>query len=100
MTTRIEIPSTLLAAFAEERPGDDFRRWVLEALVLAGVGDNLIAIGGAGEMLGLGYFQTLALIKERGVPLRISPQEFERDQEDVRRIFDELNREAAAKGGK
>lgn len=88
----LEIPLALSEAFAEGGRAPDFQRWALEALVLAAVGDNLLSTGQAAESLGLGYFETLALIKARGVPVTIDEEEFELDQADLRKISAALDR--------
>ena len=90
--TTLKIPSTLSTAFSEGRRAADFQRWALETLVLAAVGDNLVSTGQAAELLGLGYFETLAWIKEKGVPHKMSEEEFDLDQADLQRISAAIDR--------
>lgn len=86
-TTMLEIPPTLSAAFTEEHRSEDFRRWALETLVLAAVGENLVSTGQAAQLLGRGYFETLSLIKERKVPVKVSAAEQEQDEADLAKIL-------------
>ena len=77
MTATIEIPPTLTEALAESLGAGALPKWGLEALVLSAVGQGLITTGHASELLGLGYFETLALLRARGVPNKMTEEEFE-----------------------
>ena len=84
------LPAAVREAISEGLGEREFSRWALETLVLQAVDDNLLSTGAAAEALGLGYFQILALIKERGIPLRMSEEDMARDREDLLRMFPDL----------
>ena len=86
----IEIPPTLTDAVTENLGETDLARWVLEALVTTAVGEGLISTGQAAELLGLGYFQMLALLKERHVPSAMTEEELMGEQADLKVLFPDL----------
>ena len=86
VVTSFEIPATLSCALAESVGEAAFPRWALEALVLEGVREGLISLGEAGEVLGLGYFQTEAFIKRKGAFPEMTAEDLERDHADLRDI--------------
>jgi predicted HTH domain antitoxin len=59
----------------------------VEALVLAAVGQRMLSTGHAAELLGLGYFETLALIKKRGVPNLTTEEDLAVDHADLKEMF-------------
>ena len=87
MSTTIEIPASLTQSLAESLGESALPRWAVEALVLEGVREGLLSTGEAGEFLGLGYFQTEAFLKRKGVTAVLSDSDFERDQADLREIM-------------
>ena len=87
MTTSVPIPPTLGQAIVDELGAEALSRWGLEALVLEGVREGMLSTGEAGELLGMGYFETEGFLKAKGVPLLLSTEEFERDQADLREIM-------------
>lgn len=90
MPTTLEIPTTVSEAIAEELGLTAFPRWALEAVVLTAVGDGLLSTGAAADALGLGYYEMLALLKERGVPRKMSDEDMARDREDLLKAFPDL----------
>lgn len=82
-TITIEVPAPLTEELGEAA----MPRWALEALVLEGVREDILSVGEAGQILGLGYFQAEAFLKEKGVPVLMSDEDFERDQSDLRTIM-------------
>ncbi len=84
--TTIAFPASLTQALAESLGESALPRWAVEALVLEGVREGLLSTGEAGEFLGLGYFQTEAFLKDKGVSLVVSDADFEQDQADLREI--------------
>lgn len=53
------------------------------------MGDGLLSTGAA-EALGLGYFELHGLLRERGIVIKTSDEEFERDQAGVRKMLAKL----------
>lgn len=82
----IEVPASLTAAVAAERGTAALPRWGLEALVAEGVREGLLTARDAGEILDLGYFQTEAFLKEKGVPAAYTQEDLEQDLADMRRV--------------
>lgn len=95
-TATIEIPGSLGDLLAKEL-GEAAPRWIVETLVLGAWGETLLSTGAASEALGLGYFQTLALIKERGVTLKITDEDMAQDRADLETISAQLDREEREK---
>lgn len=91
-TCTIEIPPSLGSAVAGRRGEPDLPRWGLEALVTSAVGEGLISTGQAAELLGLGYFQTLALLKAKRVPHPGTTDDLRRDREDLAAMFPDTAR--------
>ncbi len=95
MPTTVEIPTAVSEAVAEGLGAAGlgaaaFPRWALEAVVLSAVGENLLTTEAAADALGLGYHETLALLKRRGVPLDLSDEDRARDREDLLKAFPDL----------
>ena len=86
----IEIPPSLTAAVTENFGETDLARWGLEALVTTAVGEGLISTGLAGEILGLGYFQMLTLLKDRHIPNNMSEEDLMSEQADLKLLFPDL----------
>ncbi len=85
--TTIEIPTTLSEAVSKSLGDTALPRWALEALVLEGVRELLISIGEAGEVLGFGYFEAEAFIKEKGAFPEVTEEDLMQDQADLREIL-------------
>ena len=86
----IEIPPTLTDAVTENLGDTDLARWGLEALVTTAVGEGLISTGLAAEILGLGYFQMLALLKERHVASNLTTDDLLKEHSDLKVLFPDL----------
>lgn len=84
--TTIRVPASLTAALTDSLGETALARWAVEAMVVEGVREGRLSTGKAGEILDLGYFQTEAFLKDRGVPLVLSNEEFAQDQADLREI--------------
>lgn len=86
----IEIPSTLTEAVTDNLGETDLARWGLEALVTSAVGEGLISTGLAAELLGLGYFEMLTLLKDRHVPSSMTEDDLLSEQADLKVLFPDL----------
>ena len=86
----IEIPPTLTDAVTENLGETDLARWGLEALVTTAVSEGLISTGLAAEILGLGYFQMLALLKVRHVPSTMTEEDLISEQANLKALFPDL----------
>ena len=87
--TTIQMPASLTAAVSGRGPADP-ARWGLEALVAEGVREGLLAARDAGELLGLGYFETEAFLREKGVPAEYTHEDAEEDRDHLRGMFPHL----------
>jgi predicted HTH domain antitoxin len=82
---------TLPAPFADivvpNHDPAEIQRWGLEAMVLTAFGEKQVSTGYAAELLGMSYFEFLALVKERGIPLKLTEEEMEQDRADLDAMF-------------
>ncbi len=60
---------------------------VLESVVLTPVGDGIISTGHAADLLGIGYFPTLSLLKRRGVPNPMTKEDLVEEQAVLKATF-------------
>lgn len=88
-TTTVPIPVDLANVVTDSPESRDLPRWALEAFVLEAVRERLLTTGEAGEHLGLGYFQTEAFLKARGVPVELTDEEYAADKADLLAIVAE-----------
>jgi len=89
-TISIEIPLTLTDAVTDNLGERDLARWGQEALVTSAVGEALISTGLAAEFLHLGYFEMLALLKERHIPSSMTEEDLMSDQAGLKILFPDL----------
>ena len=88
--TAIEVPATLASAVIAELGAAALPRWGLEAIVAEGVREGLLTTGEAGELLGLGYSETEAFLKRKGVPAVFTDEDMEQDGAHLREMFPDL----------
>lgn len=89
-TATVEIPSSLGRAIAAERGEPALPRWALEALVTSAVGEGLLSTGEAAELLGLGYFEFLSLLKAKRIPHPVTDEDLRHDRDDLVAMFPDL----------
>lgn len=87
----VEVPELLLDALAREFGEEAVSRWTTEAMVVEAVREGLFTAGYASEILGLGYFDTLALLNRRKVPVELSDEDMAQDRRDLHRMFPGLS---------
>lgn len=83
----VTIPESLVQAFAEGHDPKSMTRWAFESLILTAVGEGIISTGHAADLLGIGYFQTLSLLKKRGVPNPMTKEDLEEEQAVLKTTF-------------
>lgn len=83
----VEVPELLLNALADEFGATAISRWTTEAMVVEAVREGLFTVGYAAEILGLGYFEMLAFLNERKVPIELSDDDVTKDRDDLRAMF-------------
>ena len=86
----ITLPESLLSALDVEMGASEVPRWIVETMVVEAVREGVFSVGRAGEILGAGYFDTLALLNRRGVTVEISDEATAQDRRDLRRMFPDL----------
>lgn len=78
---------TIPDRLADEWGRDTLPRTVLEAVVVEAYRQARLSQGEVGTLLGLSFAQTEALLRERGIPLQYSLEDFEADRQANRNLL-------------
>ncbi|HZF40759.1 MAG TPA: UPF0175 family protein [Blastocatellia bacterium] len=78
MSITIAIPESIERQLQQE--WGDLDRKALEALAIEGYRSEALSAGQVAELLGLSVIETEAFLKEHGVDLLLTIEDFERDQ--------------------
>ncbi len=79
MAVTISVPESIERLLREEWGNLD--RKALEALTLESYRSEVLSAGQVAELLGLSIIETEAFLKDHGVDLLLTVEDFERDQE-------------------
>jgi predicted HTH domain antitoxin len=85
MTFSIEIPDHIAEQLALDGP--DPQRRALEMFALEGYREKRLSAGSVGKLLGYGFHQTEAFLKENGADLHYDMQDFESDMKTLRELL-------------
>jgi predicted HTH domain antitoxin len=85
MQVTVELPDQVARQWGETP--DAVRRHVMEDAAIEGYRAGRLSHRQVGEMLELDYWQTEALLKERGVPLNYSVADLEADRVTLDKIL-------------
>ena len=85
MQVTVELPDQVAHQWGETM--EEVGRHVLEDAAIEGYRTGRLSHRQAGQMLGLDYWQTEALLKERGVPLNYTAADLEADNATLAKIL-------------
>lgn len=79
MAVTVELPEPVERELKERWDAAELSRKTLEALLIEAYREGLISRGKIGELLGMGFHEREAFLKERDVPYNYGVEEFEQD---------------------
>jgi predicted HTH domain antitoxin len=85
MPVTIELPEEIERQLQAE--WENLPRRALEALAVEGYRTGALTRGQVGQLLGLSFWETEALLKERGADLQYTAEDLEQDQRTHEQFF-------------